>query len=180
MTRICYDKHKFRELIVYLAEKSVDDSSFGDTRLNKQLYFCDFVAYQDIGHAITGAPYQRGQHGPTARALIPVREELVDEGAIRIEERPRGSVKQRVTIPLRKADLKSFTQQELDVIDEVVAAFKGATARHISHVSHVESAGWNLVSRDQDIPYSTALVDIEPPSEQTLTRFRVLAAERGW
>jgi len=106
--------------------------------------------------------------------------ELVDEGAIRIEERPRGSVKQRVTIPLRKADLKSFTQQELDVIDEVVATLKQATARHISRVSHVRSPGWNLVRQDEDIPYSTALVDIEPPSEQTLTRFRALAAERGW
>jgi hypothetical protein len=180
MTRICYNKHKFRELIVCLAEKSVDDSNFGDTRLNKQLYFCDFVAYQDIGRAITGAPYRRGQHGPTARALVPVRRELVGEGAIRIEERPRGPVKQRVTIPLRKADLKSFTRQELDVIDEVVAAFKGVTAGHISHVSHVGSPGWNLVSRDENIPYSTALVDIEPPSEQTLTRFRALAAERGW
>jgi len=180
MTRVRYDKHKFRELIVYLAEKSTDDPNFGDTKLNKQLYFCDFVAYQDIGQAITGAPYQRGQHGPTARALVPVRLELVDEGAIRIEERPRGSVKQRVTIPLRKADLKSFTQQELDVIDEVVATLKQATARHISRVSHVRSPGWNLVRQDEDIPYSTALVDIEPPSEQTLTRFRALAAERGW
>jgi hypothetical protein len=44
-----FDKEKFKELVLYLAEKCETDPSFGVTKLNKLLYYCDFVAYSELG-----------------------------------------------------------------------------------------------------------------------------------
>ena len=34
---------KFRELILYIAQESEGDPNFGATKLNKILFFCDFL-----------------------------------------------------------------------------------------------------------------------------------------
>jgi len=180
MPSIRYDKHKFRELIVLLAQLSADDPWFGDTKLNKQLHFCDFGAYRKLGRPMTGAPYQRDKHGPTARPLVPVREELEDEGVVKVEQRPAGAHKRRVTVPLREADLSLFSVEELAIVDEVVEKLKRSTASRVADVAHDESAGWNLVHQHEDIPYVTALIDPDPPTSETLAHLRAVAAQRGW
>src|SRR5262245_17296923 len=118
---IQYDKDKFRELILYVAEKSADDPSFGDTKLNKLLYFSDFFGFSHLGRPITGARYQKLKWGPAARALVPVRNELVDEGAVRIEEREVGKMKRRVTVPLRSPNKELFSTEELQLVDELLS-----------------------------------------------------------
>ena len=175
-----YNKKKFRELVVLLAQRSAGDPRFGDTKLNKQLHFCDFDAYRKLGKPMTGAPYQRDKHGPTARPLIPVREELEQEGALKIERRPAGFYKRRVTVPLREPDLSLFTEEELAIVDEVIERLKDSTAGRVADIAHDESAGWNLVGQHEDIPYATALIDTEPPSHDTLEHLRGIAAQRGW
>jgi Protein of unknown function (DUF4065) len=180
MSSVRYDKHKFRELIVLLAQRSADDPRFGDTKLNKQLHFCDFGAYRKLGRSMTGASYQRDKHGPTARPLVPVREELQDEGIVKIEQLPAGAHKRRVTVPLRDADLSLFSAEELAIVDEVVEKPRHSTASRVADLAHDESAGWNLVSQHEDIPYVTALIDIKPPSGETLEHLRGIAAQRGW
>lgn len=72
---------RFRELIVYIASKSIDDPSFGATKLNKILYYSDFKAFERFGVPLTGAPYFRLKNGPAPRIMIPVRDELVAEGS---------------------------------------------------------------------------------------------------
>jgi hypothetical protein len=175
-----YNKKKFRELVVLLAQRSADDPRFGDTKLNKQLHFCDFDAYRKLGKPMTGAAYQRDKHGPTARPLIPVRDELEHEGALKTERRPAGFYKRRVTVPLREPDLSLFTEEELEIVDEVVEKLKHSTAGGVADLAHDESAGWNLVEQHEDIPYATALIDTEAPSRDTLEHLRGIAAQRGW
>jgi len=48
------NQDKFRELVLYLSEKSQDDKKFGATKLNKILYFCDFGSYVKLGQPVTG------------------------------------------------------------------------------------------------------------------------------
>jgi hypothetical protein len=180
MHDVHYDKHKFRQLVLYLAKCSVDDPYFGDTKLNKQLHFCDFGAYEKLGKSLTGARYQKDRHGPTARALMPVRREMEEEGLLCVEERRRGRNIQRVTRPLDEPDMSVFSKAEREIIDEVVAKFRGSTAGRVADIAHKESAGWNLVHEHEDIPYATALIDLEQPSGETMSRLRKLASERSW
>src|ERR1035438_1799628 len=81
------DQEKLGELIVYISEKSTNDPRFGATKLNKLLYFSDFLAFANFGNPITGAIYRHLKQGPAPRHLEEVRDRLASSGAIEIVER---------------------------------------------------------------------------------------------
>lgn len=180
MTEPVFQREKFRELILYIAEKTADDPSFGDTKLNKVLYWADFFGYSHLGRPVTGARYFKLPHGPAPRALRPIRDELVDEGVVRVEEHPYKGKTRRVTIAERPANTDLFDPQELELVDNLIAQLKGRSATAVSELSHRQSVGWNLVDLYEDIPYRTALVSPEIPSDETLARGRERAARLGW
>ena len=95
---------------------------------------------------------------PTARPLIPVCEELEHEGALKIEQRPAGFYKRRVTVPLAEPDLSLFTEEELAIVDEVVERkLKDLIFGRVADMVHERVClGWNLVRQYEDIPYATA------------------------
>lgn len=51
------DDDKFKELILFICERSEGDSPFGAIKLNKLLFFTDFVSYSRFGHAVTWHEY---------------------------------------------------------------------------------------------------------------------------
>lgn len=180
MAPVTYHPEKFRELIVYVAEKMGDDPNFGDTTLNKVLYFTDFFGYKRLGKPVTGARYQKGQFGPTARALLPARRALEEGGDLHTERHRAGDTSRRVTRAERSAQTDLFTEEELELVDDVIERLRGRTALNVSALSHRESPGWNLVDMGEDIPYSTALISSKAPSKETLARGRERAARLGW
>lgn len=179
-THIAFERQKFRQLIMYIAEQTADDPSFGDTHLNKALYWSDFDGYQRLGQPVTGAKYFKQKFGPVAKPLLPVRDELADEGLVEIQEPPSGVKRARKTLPRQAADKSVFSAEELQLVDEVIARLRVQTAARVRDQAHEQSAGWNLVDMYDDIPYHTALISKELPSEATLARGRELAARFGW
>jgi hypothetical protein len=71
-----------KELILHLTLKSEGDSSFSPAKLNYLLFRCDFTAYRQIGHPITGYSYLKLPFGPT---LKPV-QRAFDRSALSAEE----------------------------------------------------------------------------------------------
>ena len=49
-----FSRSRFRELILYCALKSETHRFFGATKLNKCLFYADFLAYRALGSSITG------------------------------------------------------------------------------------------------------------------------------
>ena len=180
MHNIRFERDKFRELLVYIAERSADDPYFGDTKVNKALYWIDFFGYSNLGRPVTGAKYTKQPRGPLASALLPVRDELVAEGAVQVEARQVGDFSARVTAALRPADRSLFSAEELELADSIIDQLKGRWAVTVSAASHQQSPGWNLVEMGDEIPYSTALISMEPVSDQTEERLRETAARFGW
>ena len=80
------NQDKFRELVLYLSEKSRDDRKFGATKLNKLLYFCDFLSYVELGHPVTGAGYFRLGKGPAPKCLRPARREMEQDGILEVKK----------------------------------------------------------------------------------------------
>src|SRR5688572_2425660 len=88
-TRFEFDRRKFKELMLYFSQRGLDEGLvIGSTKLNKLLFFTDFRAYAELGKPITGARYQKLTHGPAARALLPMRDELLRDDEVRFRERP--------------------------------------------------------------------------------------------
>ena len=175
---ITYDPAKFRELIVYIAQRSVD-ADIGDVKLNKILFFSDFYAYGFLGRPITGAEYQKQPMGPTARRLLPERRVLVGEGAVSVDE-PQYLSPTRTTHPNRKPNTALFADEELALVDEVIEMFKNSGTNEVSEFSHSVSAGWKVVEMRETIPYSTVFVSASKPPRAAFDRGRELAAKFNW
>lgn len=177
---MAYDEQKFRELVILIADRCADDPSFGATKLNKLLFFCDFFAYANLGQPITGATYQRLDWGPAPKRLLPVQSDLQRDGAVQVIRRTKVIYTQKVTVAKRPPDLSAFTADELELVHEVLEIFEKFDAATISEISHRVSAGWNLVDHGEEIPYETALISMEPPPPEAMQMGREVAARLGW
>ncbi len=147
-----FQARKFKELLVYLAQRSADDPLYGATKLNKLLFYCDFLAFGQFGRSVTGARYQKLRHGPAPRQLLPMQTELESEGAVTVQIRQFFNQVQRRPIALRPPDLTLFS---------------GA-------LSHLE-AGWQLVDDGEDIPYETVFL-----SAPALTSDDIAVGQELW
>lgn len=166
---------KFRELLLYVAQKSLDDPRFGATKLNKILFYSDFLAYGELGRPITEATYQRLDHGPAPVPLLAAERELESEGAAEVIEVPRFHLKQRRLIPKRRARLAEFSAEEIALVDEVIDVLRGYTAVGVSALSHLEKA-WQLVEDGEEIPFEFVFISREPLTAEDVKRGQEVAA----
>ncbi|HUY20745.1 MAG TPA: Panacea domain-containing protein [Acidimicrobiales bacterium] len=173
------DETKLAELLLYVAEKELDDLPGGATKVNKILFFAEFSHIRAYGVPITGEPYQKLENGPAPRHLAPIRDRLIAEDAayLRIDDyfgRPLHRL-----VPKRPADLTRFTGDELRVTDQVVQALWGKTAKEVSDMSH-EEMGWRMVEEGEDIPLPSAFLAKKAVStEKTRTRAQELSQRLG-
>lgn len=151
---ISFDPRRFEELILLLAKLSEEDEHFGATKLNKLLFYCDFLAYAHLGAPLTGAPYQKLEYGPAPRPLKPTLAKLVREGRLAEEQRDRFSLQQKRPVALREADRSLFSEDEIELIESMVAKFRSESATAISDLSH-QLPGWKLARKGETIPYGT-------------------------
>jgi len=175
-----FQPEKFRELIVYIAKHCEGDPTFGSIKLNKVLYYSDFSAYRILGEPITGATYRKLSEGPAPRQLLAQRRTLEDAGDIAVVLRPYFSgVQKRITVAKgREPEVGMFDPRELVIVDEVIAFFWGKTAREVSDYSH-EELGWMVTEFGEDIPYETAWVSKEPPTDEVETSALEMLKKRG-
>lgn len=154
------DEAKFAEMIVLAAELLSDDDRGGATKLNKLLYFADFAHVRTHGRAISGVEYQKLDHGPAPRRLLPVRRDLVADGSVEVvtETDALGYNVTRV-VPNRPADRSRFDDAELATMQRVADLLKSMTSAQASALSH-EDPGWRLVSVGDTIPYEAAYLPI--------------------
>ena len=160
-----FSETKFRELVLYISEKSVDDPRFGAVKLNKILYFSDFEAYRRLGQSITGATYRKLSEGPAPREMLPQREVMLDSGDIAMEHRPYFAGVQQRVVPRRDIRTEMFRPDELAVVDETIEALWHMTAREASDFSHRE-LGWLAAAPGEEIPYDTAWLSAEPVPQE--------------
>jgi hypothetical protein len=147
-------REKFKELILYIAQQSEGDSTFGATKLNKILFFCDFLSYRAYGESITGQRYFKLPFGPAPRALKPVVNELIDAEACIKVSRSRFGFPQETILAKREANLDVFRSRDIALADYVLRHLRDNDATEVSNLSH-EFIGWQLAGDQEDIPFET-------------------------
>jgi hypothetical protein len=161
------DDEKLRELVLYISLRSEGDEAYGATKLNKLLFFADFLAYQQFGQPITGDEYQALPQGPAPRHLVPIREQMKAQGEIAVRVKDFCGFQQHRIFALREPDLSRFTVQEIDLVDRLIAKWWDKSASYISTQSH-RFIGWRLAEQGETIPYNTALVGVCEPTAEIL------------
>lgn len=168
------DDQKMAELILYISDKSQLDPPYGAVKLNKILFYADFLHYAKHGKPITGQEYMKLNQGPAPRRLLPVRSRLIAGGELIVRKVPYGTKRQERPIALRAADLTGFNGEEIAIVDSVITLFWGMSARRVSDISH-EFVGWKSAEYKETIPYDMALISDYEPTDEDLA----LAVELG-
>ena len=177
-----FNKRKFKELVLYLAAKHENERFWGATKLNKCLFYADFLAYRKLGEAITWADYMALERGPAPQKLLPIQREMLGSGEIAIQERPM----QRRIVPLREPDLSVFTAEEIALVDYVIDRTRMADADELSQLTH-GFLGWKAARAEAEatgrqvvVPYNTVFVSNDKPDEFEEAHGRELARKHGW
>jgi hypothetical protein len=173
------EQARLAELIIYVSGECAMDPTFGAIKLNKILWWSDFLAYGATGKPITGVEYQRLGNGPAPRAFMPVRTRLEREKAIAVAKLPCPNGRTRdVVTPLRRPDLSVFTAEQLDIVHQVIRMFWDKSARETSEMSH--GTPWMVPQNGEGIPYEAVFLSDLPEDVFDRQRTRDLAKTLDW
>jgi Protein of unknown function (DUF4065) len=115
------DDEKLQELILYVSDLCGQDAHFGAIKLNKLLFYADFLSYQRTGKSITGQEYQALPQGPAPRRLKPVVARSEKAGDLAIEPRRRFNRTQLRPVARRGANLSHFTHDDLAPVAKLLS-----------------------------------------------------------
>src|SRR5436305_11436245 len=150
-------RERFKQLILYIAQASEGDSTFGATKLNKILLYCAFLSYRAYGESRTEQRYFKLPFGPAPRALVTVVNELLEEGVCIKVPRSRFGLPQETIFAKREANLDVFKPRDIALADHVLRQLRVNDATEVSNLSH-EFIVWQLAGDREDIPFETILL----------------------
>ncbi len=139
-----YDFDKLRNMIVYLTNRL---NNVLITKLNKLLWYCDFLSFKETSVSISGSRYLCHQYGP-----VPENYDLIIDIMTRdFPGNPKVLDKREVVFNAQKGiigdefvclvepDLSIFTKLELIIFDYVCDEFCDHTSSQIKERSHKEA-----------------------------------------
>lgn len=131
------DEERVQALVGILASKCHD---FYVTKLQKALFFCDFLCFERLGKSLTGLEYVHGTYGPMIDRRDILIFELEGNGVIERREHDCGEIivaKKSFLNGMPKDKEEYFTDDERSIIYEV-AQFVNSfpTASQLSDYSH--------------------------------------------
>lgn len=123
-------------------------SKIGDTfvtKMNKLLFYTDFIHYKNHGYGITGVTYRALPYGPVPESWGSLYSSL--QGIV-MEEYVYPSGQSGVKLEtLEVPDMKALTKAEIETVEKVCEMFRQTSAGEISKISHQEK-GW--ISNNSD------------------------------
>ena len=142
--------NRIKNLLLYVLEQLGETSQ---TKMNKVLFYIDFLSFREQGRAISGLSYIAIEFGP-----VPQRWDRVYSGFDEVVPQSKLVKEQECTIltATSKADISSFSEQEIALIDQVCAKLKKVNANKISVLSHQEPAWQKYHNQSSPIPFEEA------------------------
>lgn len=140
---------KFTEMVVYFSEKL----SPYKTKMNKLLFYADFLMFKQSCFSISGVRYHAINRGPVPNNFQSIFEYLANKGEIDISttEFPEGYTGEQFKARKdRKFNAGLFTENELKTLENVTNAFKDTSTNDIVKLSHLEEA-WKKNEKDKSV-----------------------------
>ena len=147
---------KMINMIVYIAEKS---GGVFTTKLNKLLWYADFLYFKEYSISISGSSYCHLPLGPVPTdykwiIAAAIGESLLSEEEIIFSREATGTQFRALT----SADKSHFSKEEIKIMDFVIHYFRGYNAREIKEKSHKEKAYQETRSNERiSYKYAAAL-----------------------
>lgn len=141
---------RLKNIMLYILEKC---GEVWYTKMNKLLFYIDFVSYREQGTAMTGLTYKAISYGPVPDRWDKVYSEFPE---IIQELRPVGEYTGSVLKSNTNADTSLFSDTELKIMDMVCSSMGSYTARALSELSHKEDAWITNKEMHSYIPFDSA------------------------
>lgn len=174
-----FNRRKFEELVVYIATRLGPESALGRVKLAKLLMKSDYRAFARLGQSITGATYEKWEHGHLPREMLLTQRDLEADGAIATEAVDYYGKRLQHITALRDPDLSDFSEDELAIIEGALREFGHESATYLSDMAHRE-LGWRLADWKEAIPYHTIFLGSGGVTEADIRRGEELASEHHW
>lgn len=133
---------KLIEMVVYFTEKV----RVTPTKLNKLLFYSDFLHYKLTGVSISGTRYVAHTHGPVPKKFRTLFDYLSDQQIVDLisVQYPSGFVGEEFKkIPSKTFNRALFDDVEIDILDKIILKFDKYNAKEIRELSHEEKAWIN-------------------------------------
>ena len=127
---------KLAEMMVYFAEFP----QTWRTKLNRMLFYADFLHAKRHGVTISGARYVHMQFGPVPGGFYALQGQLVDEASLDEVPAEAGDREGTIFVARRPADRSVFSESELRTLEDVGAHFATWSAGQIVEYSRQEPA----------------------------------------
>lgn len=146
-----FDLEKIKNMILYI----LGFHETYRTKINKLLWYMDFLCYKVYSVSISGNSYTHSAYGPTAddyELIISVmlKDALIDKDEVIAHDTVREQLKS-----LTSCDKSIFSEDEIKVMDFVLDKFKDFKCAEISEYSHEEAPYKNTIE-GQKISYILA------------------------
>lgn len=130
---------KFTEMVIFFSEQLKPYK----TKLNKLLFYADFLMFKQTCFSISGVRYNAINMGPVPHNFQSVFEYLANKYAIDIyyNEFPNGGFGEKFLARSdRPFNASLFSEQELTVLQKVATTFEKTSTNEIIELSHLEKA----------------------------------------
>ncbi len=141
---------RLKNILLYILDRCGD---VWCTKMNKILFYIDFLSYRERGTAMTGLAYRAIGFGPVPEKWDRVFSEF---DAVQQVPKAAGEYEGCVLTGMEKPDLDAFSAEDRIILDKVCDKFKDTSARDISAISHKEDAWKDCQAYHAIIPYSKA------------------------
>jgi len=145
-----FDMRKFRNAVLYLCRGGTIT-----TKLNKLLFYSDFVYFNQYTVSITGARYAKIPYGPAPNDFRIYYSSFIKQGNIKINEKIYTNFTGEEMVAVQEPELTVFKDSELRILASVKEHFKHLNASGISSVSHTER-GYKVTKQGGLISYKYA------------------------
>ena len=154
-----WDGARFRALARRLLARDGDGRAPDATLLARRLFYCDFLAYLELGSSITGATYLNDPRGPWPERL---------EGELaRIEASDGG-----------EEGGAPFNEAELAIVEQVLAGLPEADGSGEASPRRLDPV-CRIVPEGTPVAYELAFVSTDPPSEEVIRAGQEVAERLG-
>lgn len=145
------DLDKFVEMVVFFASRMQPFK----TKLNKLLFYADFLNFRRSCYSISGARYIAIQNGPVPKNFGSLFDYAVNNKAIHINyvDFDEGTGERFVPVENRLFRAERFTAEELKVLEEVAEIFEKTRTNEIVKLTHDEKAWIENIDGHKPINY---------------------------
>ena len=141
---------KIKNILLYILNKCGETFQ---TKMNKILFYADFLSYRQYGISISGLTYKALDYGPVPEHWDRIYSQF-DE--IYQEQRIIGEKEGIILKTSEKPDITTFTETEIQILQTICTKFRNTSATEISRISHNEPAWIECASTHSKIPFNYA------------------------